>query len=109
VGVDSRPTASVKHRYLAAEPARRFLSHVGNHASLGCQRCGGNSSTWLFGCVDNPVAVCGCYVAFADVGRAAANSPDPKETHDYVRLNGRNAVNCGPTIESVSRQCPDIS
>jgi hypothetical protein len=30
---------------------------------------------------------------------------DPRETYEHVSLNGRNAVNCGPTIEPVGRQC----
>ena len=31
---------------------------------------------------------------------------DPKETHDNFSLSGRNAVNCGQTIEPAGRQCP---
>ena len=53
-------------------------------------------------------------ISEVDRGHAPKREPstftlDPIETHDYVSLSGRNAVNCGPTIEPVGRQCPATS
>ena len=53
------------------------------------------------------------YLAIRSTGRSTAPrlasripAHDPQETYEHVSLNGRNAVNCGPTIEPVGRQCP---